>query len=128
MGAWHAGVAAVPVERRGAERTRIECPAQLHLTTGIRFGSLWDLSEGGARVRLDDPPKPGSEILLKWQSHEAFCRVIWIAEGQCGVAFDRPLSKTMLDASLSPPQDETRLSGPVASVGNIAPGKKRSKL
>ena len=127
MASWRAEVAAVPVDRRGADRTRIDCPAQLHLTTGIRFGSLWDLSLGGARVQVSDPPRVGSEVLLKWQSHEAFCHVIWATEDMCGLSFDRPLSPEMLDESLKEEQ-EAKPAGPVAAVGKIPLGQKRRRF
>ncbi len=130
MAPWHAQVAAVPDERRSAERSRIDCPAQLHLTIGVRFGSLWDLSLGGARVRVSDPPRVGSEVLLKWQSHEAFCHVIWATEDMCGLSFDRALSPEMLDESLKEEQEaaKTRPAGPVAAVGNIPLGQKRRRF
>jgi hypothetical protein len=117
--------AAVPVERRESERARTQCPAQLHLTTGVRFGQLWDLSETGARVELEDPPRRGTEALLKWQSHEALGRVVWAQDDMCGVMFFKPLPRTMLDETL---REEARPVGPAASVTNIPLGQKRSRL
>jgi len=124
MGSIHARVAAVPTERRDSERTRTECPAQLHLTSGSRFGSLWDLSESGARVQVKNPPRPGTEALLKWQSHEALCRVVWAHDDMCGVVFFRPLPRTMLDETL---RDAPKPIGPTATVTNIPLGQKRSR-
>lgn len=124
MGPMRARVAAVPAERRDSERTRTECPAQLHLTTGACFGSLWDLSETGARVQIKQPPRAGTEALLKWQSHEALCRVVWARDDMCGVVFFRPLSRTMLDETL---REERKPSGPTAEVTNIPLGQKRSR-
>ena len=62
-------VSTVPTERRGAERSRVGCPAQLHLTSGIRVCMLVDLSTSGARIQLLEGRRVGSEGLLKWQSH-----------------------------------------------------------
>jgi hypothetical protein len=116
------------VDRREVERNPIECQAQLHLTTGIRFGSLRDLSPKGARVVLGNPPRIGTDALLKWQSHEAFCKVIWADDEACGLAFDRMLSREMLDDSLSPSQDTAKPNGPVAAVSSIPLGRRRSRL
>ena len=127
MVSWRAEVATVPAERRGAARSRIDCPVRLHLMVGVRAGSLWDLSETGARIQLDQPPKVGAEALLKWQTYEAFCRVVWVTDDMCGIAFDRPLSSAMLDESLRQEEEERRPSGPVATVGNIPVGQKRSR-
>ena len=115
---------AIPVERREAERTRTHCPAQLHLTTGMRPGELRDLSETGARVQIEAPPRPGTEALLKWQSHEALCRVVWAKDDMCGVMFFRRLPRTMLDETL---QEEARPAGPPATVTNIPLGQKRRR-
>jgi hypothetical protein len=125
MSSWRTAVAAVPVERRGSERSPIGCPAQLHLTIGIRVGSLWDLSETGARFQSEHPPRVGMEALIKWQSHEAFCKIVWVTGDMCGLAFDRPLSRMMLDESL---KEEARRTGPVAAVSNIPLGQKRSRI
>ncbi len=115
----------VSIERRSADRSRVSTPAQLHLTSGIRVGALWDLSTGGARFEARDPPRVGVEALLKWQSHEVFCRVAWSADGMCGLAFHRPLSPTMFEDTL---EEEERRTGPVAKVRNIPLGRKRSRL
>lgn len=114
-----------PTERRSTERARVACPAQLHLTTGVRAGALWDLSTAGARVALDDPPRVGTEVLLKWQSHEAFGRVVWVNDGMCGVTFDRMLPRAMLDEGLLPQEEAARPAGPAAAVGSIPLGRPR---
>lgn len=104
-------------------RSRVECPAQLHLTIGMRQGMLWDLSETGARLHTPEPPRAGTTALLKWNGHEAFCKVMWATEDMCGLAFDRPLKPGMLDGTVqdNPP------AGPVAAVTNIPLGQKRSR-
>ncbi len=100
-------------------------PRNCTSTTGIRAGSLWDLSAAGARVALDDPPRAGTEVLLKWQSHEAFGRVAWVADGMCGVTFDRMLPRAMLDEGLLPQEEAARAAGPAAAVGSIPLGRSR---
>jgi hypothetical protein len=118
------GLAVAPADRRAANRTRIECPANLHLTIGVRQGMLWDLSTTGARIHTDNPPRTGTTALLKWQTHEAFCKVVWTTENQCGVQFDRPIARTLVDETV---EEVEQPSGPVAAVGNIPLGQKRSR-
>jgi hypothetical protein len=124
MAPFHAAVATVPAERRGAERSRLECPAQLHLTVGIRLGSLWDLSTTGARFETDNPPPVGMTALLKWQDYEAFCKIVRVTPDSCGLMFDRPLSSALVDDSV---EEEIKRRGPIAAVGNIPLGQKRSR-
>ena len=124
MAIYTAGFAEVPIERRLTERSPVECRAQLHLTIGIRVGVLLDLSESGARIQTDSPPRVGTTALLKWETHEAFCKVMWAKDDMCGVAFDRPLKQTMLLETL---QQNSRPAGPIAAVGNIPLGQKRSR-
>jgi hypothetical protein len=124
MALWNAGLATAPDERRGAVRNAVECPAQLHLTVGIRPGTVADLSTSGARFHTESPPPVGMTALLKWQDHEAFCKVVWSRDGMCGVQFDRPLSPAMLDETL---QEDARRNGPVAAVRNIPLGQRRSR-
>lgn len=123
MAPFHAALAQTPVERRAAPRTRLECPAKLHLTVGIRVGTLLDLSSGGARFHSDNPPPEGMTALLQWQSHEAFCKVVWATADMCGLAFDRPLSRALVEGSA----EEDARRGPAASVGNIPLGQRRSR-
>ena len=123
MAPFHAGLAHASTERRGDQRARLECPARLHLTVGIRTGVLWDLSSTGARFHTDNPPPAGMTALLQWQSHEAFCKVVWATADMCGVTFDRPLSRALVEGSV----EEAARRGPAASVSNIPLGRRRSQ-
>ena len=111
-------------ERRAMLRTRVECPAQLHLSGGMRPVTMVDLSESGAKLQSDNPPKPGVAGLLKWGPHEAFGQVVWVTGDTCGVKFDRPIERGVV---LETVELEEQPSGPVAAVGNIPIGKKRSR-
>lgn len=102
---------------------RVECPAELHLIGSIRAGKLSDLSVTGARFQTGEPPQAGLSGMLKWQTHEAFCKVVWSVGELCGLAFDRPLKRALIDRTL---EHEAR-TAPVAAVGNIPLGQKRSR-
>lgn len=131
MGFDKAAKATLPVERRAVGRARTDCPARLQTPVKVWDGRLWDLSEAGARVQVENPPQEGALVLLSWRSTELFCRVIWSADNVCGVLFERPISRTVVLETLGEPVSEPdRASGsvPAASVGNIPIGKRRSRL
>nr|WP_166178635.1 PilZ domain-containing protein [Altererythrobacter segetis] len=113
------------IERRAARRTRATCAASLRTLTSESFGHLWDLSETGARVSLDNPPEAGATALLKWGSEKVMCSVVWTERDMCGLEFDHPVDPAVVEAS-------TRMFGiveqPVATVGNIPVGRKRSAM
>ena len=113
------------VERRASRRTRATCAASLRTLTREVFGHLWDLSETGARVSLETPPEADESAILKWGTEKVMCRVIWVEHDMCGLAFDSPISREIVESS-------ARLIGiveqPTAAMGNIAIGRKRSEM
>ena len=116
-----------PIERRAVGRARTDCAARLQTPGGNWYGRLWDLSEGGARIKVDNPPPQGVTCLIGWHDNELFCRVVWSADDMCGVVFERPISSATVRETLGEPQREPD-SAPAASVGNIPVGRRRSKL
>ena len=114
--------ATVPPERRASPRSEVNCPARLRTSFGEREGRLSDLSISGARFHAANPPKEGSTALLEWETHEAMCRVVWARNDVCGVLFDRPIPRHVVDkcaptaASNEPPAD----------VGKIQLGQRSS--
>jgi hypothetical protein len=111
------------IDRRAARRTRATCAASLQTLTSERFGYLWDLSETGARVSSESPPAVGESAVLKWGTEKVMCRVVWTDRDMCGLAFDTPIDPATVASS-------ARMIGiveqPVAAVGNIPAGRKRS--
>lgn len=52
---------------------------------------IWNLSLGGARVRIDIPLMPGTSVLLSVQGREDLSgHVVWYREQSMGVKFDTP--------------------------------------
>lgn len=113
------------IERRTARRTRAACAASLRTLTRECIGHLWDLSETGARVSVDVPPEVGETAVLKWGAEKVMCRVVWTDHDICGLSFDTPIDPGVVASS-------ARLIGivepPVAAVGNIPAGQRRSAL
>jgi len=116
------GRAIAPMERRTAPRTAVNCTARLRTCFGDRMGSLSDLSLSGARFHTSEPPKEGTTALLEWESNDAICRVVWSRDGMCGILFDRPIARHIVDkcAPLEVPSE------PPAEVGKIPLGKRSS--
>ena len=108
-------------ERRGAARSRVAGEARLQTPGGDWQGLLWDLSESGARIQVENPPSVGATALLKWEANEWMCKVVWTIGDMCGVAFER---KIAVAAVRSAPAERT---GPRASLDNIPLGQRRSR-
>lgn len=111
------------VERRASRRVEVTCEAVLETMTQRFAGRLLDMSEAGARLRLDDMPHSGSTALLRWAGHEAVCTVAWTRDEDCGLAFTKPICPEVVaeTAALN-----RVVEMPIASVGNIAQGQRRS--
>src|SRR6187455_998911 len=81
-----------PEDRRIATRSRVSCPVQLQLASGERIGCMWDLSERGARVQMDNPPPVGARVIVEWTCYDAVCKVAWATETMCGLMFEQAIS------------------------------------
>lgn len=112
------------VERRAYERFRIDLPARLRMPSGDRAGRLADISDGGARLHLNDPPRAGVSALLQWGSHEFFCKIAWARDDSCGLTFERPIPHAVVIETTG---GHEAPRGPAATPGNIPLGKKRSR-
>jgi len=76
--------------RRRKARLRVGIPASLVTLGGRQDISLVDLSETGARLKVDEPDKIGSGV-LNWLGFEAFGSVVWRRGHTVGVHFDSPI-------------------------------------
>jgi hypothetical protein len=111
------------IERRAARRSRATCGASLQTLTGESFGELWDISETGARISMTNPPERGETAILRWSTEHAMCRIVWSQDDMCGLSFESPISPEVVAST-------GRLIGvveqPVATIGNIPVGRRRS--
>jgi hypothetical protein len=58
-----------------------------------------DLSEGGCRLRCDEPVEAGSEIWVKLPGLEAKrARLVWVEGENAGCEFETPLYQSEIDA------------------------------
>lgn len=103
--------------RRCASRLRLMVPASLVTLDGRWKVHLADISQTGARFRLDEgrPISPGSEALISWLGREAFGDVVWCAGGYAGMVFEEQLpldvlldTREKIDRGLVKSEDELR--------------------
>src|SRR5688500_6400458 len=78
---------------RRAVREEIMVRAGMMTTTASVGVDLLDLSKSGARLRGDNLPDPGQEVIVLLGRLEAFGSIAWRDEDQCGVQFDVELSE-----------------------------------
>ena len=112
-------------ERRIATRSRVNCPVTLLLPSGQRGGCMLDLSERGARIQMESPPRVGASVVLEWLCYDAMCKVAWSTDDMCGVMFEKAISPARV---FEVEQYREEFSGPVAEVSNIPLGRRRSRL
>lgn len=110
-------------ERRASRRVRVTCNAALLTMTTQTSGSLVDISEAGARFEAADPPGAGATAVLRWNDREAVCTIVWSEGEACGLAFAKPLPAEVVAETAAL---DRVLELPIASVGNITQGRKRS--
>jgi len=115
---------AILIDRRTTARTPVDRPARLQTAGGDWSVRLADISLGGARLELANPPRTGAQALLKWNAQEVMCKIAWSRSGVCGVTFDKPISHELL-------AETTGMSELVAAVTGdmrrIPLGKRRSR-
>jgi hypothetical protein len=77
--------------RRRKARLRVGIPAAIVTLDGRQEISLVDLSETGARLKVEDPAKIGSGV-LNWLGFEAFGSIVWRRGHTVGIHFDNPIA------------------------------------
>jgi hypothetical protein len=77
------------------DKKREAAPLIAFLTTRSQTYNtvLIDVSASGARVRSDDLPEVGSELVMSVEKVKTFGTVRWHSSTDCGVEFDQPLSQ-----------------------------------
>ena len=58
---------------------------------------LIDLSQTGVRIRGDNLPDEGAELVVSVEALRSFGTIAWKSDGECGIAFDMPLPADVVD-------------------------------
>jgi len=77
--------------RRSALRVDVPVPVVIETISASYSAVLVDISISGARLRGQDMPSVGSEVIILADLVEAFGTIAWSRSGECGVHFDAPL-------------------------------------
>lgn len=84
------------VENRKLRRVNLRLPVTIDAGEGtpLRNCTMIDVSEAGAKLRIDAPAVIPDEFVI-WLSREGFprrrCKVVWRTNNELGVAFARTL-------------------------------------
>ena len=82
--------------RRAKGRLRLGLEGTLDMVSGAVRCEIVDLSNGGARLSLPQPPRVGSWCVLVLDKVEAFGQVVWRRDRLCGLQFEQPISDAIL--------------------------------
>ncbi|MFC3053721.1 PilZ domain-containing protein [Kordiimonas pumila] len=79
---------------RHYKRRSVLWPARLIVGKHIIACQIWNLSLGGARIRVDLPLKEGTALVLSVIGRgDIQARVVWVEDEATGLAFDTPADK-----------------------------------
>lgn len=124
MSLYEARIQAAQRERRRTARFTIDIPASFRTVSGDRQCRMANISDNGAKLDTDNPPREGITGWLLFGELEIFCKVIWTNDSSCGVEFERAITeRTLIDIA----GEQAQPRGPVASTGNIQMGRKRGR-
>jgi hypothetical protein len=97
--------------RRKSQRDTAPAIAVFTTVTKSHPAVLVDISATGARLRSDDLPHPGEELMVAVETVRAFGCVAWVRGDQFGIAFDEPVS----------PAEAQQLKGKLSRCAGLAP-------
>jgi hypothetical protein len=84
-------------ERRKSKRDELGIQVSLHSITQSRVVLLLDVSTTGARIRGNELPGVGKDVLLKIAGVELFGTVVRTSGRDSAMAFDRPIGPADLE-------------------------------
>ena len=112
-------------DRRRTARFVVEVPAFIQTVIGERPCRIANISDSGAMIETDDPPPAGIAARLVLGDGDIFCTVVWSNETGCGVEFEDSIGDHTLKQIAT---EEIKEAGPIANVGRIQAGRRRSGL
>lgn len=116
---------AVQSERRQSGRLPIDITVELRLVSGTHTCRMGNVSDSGAMLEMEHPPRTGVSGWLVMGEDEVYCTVAWSNVTSCGIEFERSLPSAALGKFVGEPEQNL---GPIINRSNIPMGRKRSRL
>lgn len=85
--------------KRSQGRLRVRLHAKIITIAATHAAILEDISRKGAKLSVDNPPKPGSDAVLRWDEYESFGTIAWVSGTRCGILFGNTLAEATLLAT-----------------------------
>jgi hypothetical protein len=88
---------------RASERAEVAAEVRLRRLGQNNYSvRIFDISPEGCRVETVERPRPGEQLMVKFNGIEALeSQVMWVDEFIVGVKFNRPLHPAVFDLLLS---------------------------
>ena len=83
--------------RREASRAPAPLLTVLSTVAADRHVDLMNVSDRGVRLAAPDLPSEGEDVIFEAECVQAFGRVVWSRDGQCGVAFEAPMATDQVE-------------------------------
>ena len=83
--------------RRSAPRVKAPVLAVLSTVSEDYRAALVDVSGAGASLSAPRLPAHDDEVIFRAEKVQAFGKVVWSRDGQCGIAFEGPIDPAELD-------------------------------
>ncbi len=93
---------AIPISRRRQKRTTVWLLGHIKSGGGKQKVHIRDLSERGALLECDVPPRVGSEIVLSYGDFELPARVAWTGNFCAGIEFATAIDLEALADQIKP--------------------------
>jgi len=104
------------LDRRKSRRRRIFLQATLMVGAVVQAAHLLDVSESGALLHVEQPPKVGFGVTIKAAGVELLARVVWVEGGYIGVAFVHRLTPECVERLAAADCDLKRREETIASA------------
>ncbi len=84
--------------RRSVSRLRVNLPARIILLDRTIPCVLENVSQLGARLMVEKPPKLGEFGIMQCEMLDCYFDIVWQSGRRIGVAFDQPIEQSVLIA------------------------------
>lgn len=80
--------------RRGAQRAQAPLLALVATVVNVHRAAIMNVSTRGAQPSAPDLPSEGQDLLFRADTVQAFGKVVWARDNQCGIELKSRLTRT----------------------------------